>query len=271
MIKNLLSALFIGATVFSFGQATNYPNGSTVSDFTVTDSQGNSHTLYDITSTGKYVFLDFFFTACGPCQQTQTYFNELHDKYGCNDGDIFVMSINNGNDNNAQVDAFEQQYGGPWHHSPVVSNEGGGQAVDTDFGISQYPTYVLIGPDNKMITNDIWPISDVSTFEGALPIQATEMECTFAGIVEDTDVMSGLTVYPNPAQDLLNISFKAQVATNATVEIMNLMGQVIYTENIATSAGTNVNPINVENLADGQYIAKIVMNDQIATVKFNKK
>ena len=51
-------------------QSYNYPNGSTVADFTVTDIEGDVHNLYDLTAQGKYVLLDFFTLWCAPCQET---------------------------------------------------------------------------------------------------------------------------------------------------------------------------------------------------------
>lgn len=273
MIKNLLSALFIGAALFSFGQASNYSNGSTVTNFTVTDTDGNTHDLYTITASGKHVMLDFFFDTCGPCQARQTYFNEAYDKYGCNDGDLYFISINNGTDNDAEVEAYEQTYGGPFHHAPAVSADGGGGPVTADFGISATPTFVLIGPDNKMIANDIWPMNGVAELEGAFPsgFNPIEMDCSFASLPTDNHVLSALSVFPNPTANELNISFDATVSATANIEIMNLLGQVVYTNSFETTVGTNQNIIDVNDLSEGQYVARIIMNEQATTVKFVKK
>ena len=81
-------AVILTATFGLNAQIQNYSVGATVNDFTVTDIDGNSHTLSDYTSAGKWVVLDFFFVDCPPCQATVQYFNELHEKYGCNEGDL---------------------------------------------------------------------------------------------------------------------------------------------------------------------------------------
>lgn len=272
MHKILLSFLLFGASAVGFSQASNYANGSTVSDFTVTDTDGNTITLYDITASGKWVLLDFFFDTCPPCQTTTPFFNEIHDKYGCNDGDLFCISMNNGTDTDAEVDAFEATYGGSFHHAPAVSADGGGGAVTTDFGVGAFPTYCLIGPDNKMVQNDIWPINDASTFETAFSnnsFSPTEQACTFAGIIEDA--ITKLSVFPNPTKVDLNITFEAAQSSTATVEIINIIGDVVVTNNIETTVGANYNSINVEGLASGIYFARISMQDQVATVKFNKQ
>ena len=91
-------------------QVNNYNVGDVVDDFTVTDVEGVEHNLYSILAEGKYVYLDFFFDTCVPCQTTTPIFNEFFDKYGCNEGDVFCISINNGSDNySGQIDQYALQ------------------------------------------------------------------------------------------------------------------------------------------------------------------
>ena len=268
MFKTLLSAACLTAAAFSFGQSS-IANGTTVNDFTVTDTDGNTFSLYEITATGKYVFLDFFFDTCPPCQSTTPIFNEMHDKYGCNDGDIFCVSINNGTDTDAEVDAFEASYGGSFHHAPAVSSEGGSSAVDSYYGVSAYPTYVLIGPDNKMVANDIWPLNSVADLEAALPSGANPQEqaCTFAGTEEATIEL--LSVYPNPTQANLTLSFSSKASSVANVAIYNMMGQEVISTSFETTVGLNQSQLDVADLSNGQYIAQITLDNETSQVKFN--
>ncbi|MEO9533281.1 MAG: T9SS type A sorting domain-containing protein [Crocinitomicaceae bacterium] len=268
MFKTLLSAAFLTGAALSFGQSS-IANGTTVDDFTVTDTDGNTYSLYDITASGKYVYLDFFFDTCPPCQSTTPIFNEAHDKYGCNDGDLFFISINNGTDSDAEVEAFEASYGGTFHHAPAVSSEGGSTAVDTYYGISAYPTYVLIGPDNKMIANDIWPLNSVADLEAALPSGANPQEqaCTFAG-TEETSIEL-LSVYPNPTQAQLTLNFSAKTSSTAEVAIYNMMGQEVLTSSFETTTGLNQSQLDVADLSNGQYIAQITLDNETSQVKFN--
>lgn len=270
MRKILLSALMIGLSSIGFGQVTAYSIGATVDDFTVTDTEGNTHNLYTITASGKHVVLDFFFDTCPPCQTTTPIFNEAHDKYGCNDGDIYFISINNGTDTDAEVETFEAAYGGSFNHAPAVSNDGGGGTVNSAFGVSAFPTYCIIGPDNKMIDNDIWPFS-MADLEATFPsgFNPSIQACSTAGIEENK--LTGLSIYPNPTQSELNIRFDAAVSETATIQIINLLGEVVLSENIETTVGANYNTLKVEALARGQYVARIAMSDQIATFKFNKQ
>lgn len=102
MKRLLLASLTCATTILLNAQANNYPNGSLVADFTVTDTHGNTHNLYTYTAQGKHVILDFFFDTCGPCQATSQYFSQLYQTYGCNGGDIICIAMNNGTDTNAR-------------------------------------------------------------------------------------------------------------------------------------------------------------------------
>ncbi len=107
-MKKITSLLMLLAVTFvGQAQVNNYNVGDVVDDFTVTDVFGVEHNLYEYAAAGKYIYLDFFFDTCGPCQVTTPIFNEFYDKYGCNAGDLIMISINNGTDTDEEVIAFE--------------------------------------------------------------------------------------------------------------------------------------------------------------------
>jgi thiol-disulfide isomerase/thioredoxin len=271
MRKLLLS--FLAIALFSFtaeAQVTNYNVGQTVSNFTVTDVHGNTHDLYSYTAQGKHVVLDFFFDTCGPCQQTTPIFNELHEKYGCNGGDLICISMNNGTDTDAEVIAFENSFGGNFAHAPAVSNDGGAGNVDTDFGISAYPTYCIIAPDNTLANGDIWPLSNVGTFEAAFPqgSNINPMTCAATAVSEIASAGAQITsVYPNPANESANLFFSVEANTNVSVEVYNILGEFVHTERLVNAvAGQNTHTLNTSNLNAGHYVVKLIANDVEADV-----
>ena len=132
-MKNFAYIILI-ITAFSNAQVQNYEVGDVVDDFTVTDINGVEHNLYTYLGEGKYVYLDFFFDTCAPCELTTLIFNEFYDKYGCGMGDVICISMNNGTDTNAEVEAFQNEFGGPFNHAPAISAEGGAGAVDANLG-----------------------------------------------------------------------------------------------------------------------------------------
>ena len=270
-MRKILLSLIVGLSSFAgMSQASNYPAGSTVDDFTVTDTDGNVHNLYDITASGKIVVMDFFFDTCGPCQNVQAMYNEFHDKYGCNTGDIFCITMNDGTDSDAEVIAYENTYGGSFSHAPAVSADGGGGDVTTAFGVSAFPTIVMIGTDNKMIVNDIWPFTQIGDIEGYFPSGSNPavMSCSSAAGVEET-VLENLYVYPNPASQELNFNFSSTIDSEAIVEVYNIIGEVVLTYSFDAKTGANAQTLNINSLPNGQYIAKVTMENQVSNIKFN--
>lgn len=261
MRKFLLLSVLL--STFTFAQVGNYNVGDVVDDFTVTDIDGNVHNLYEITASGKYVFLDFFFTTCVPCQQTTPIFNEFHDKYGCNEGEIFAISISGyPADNDANVRIFEDTYGGTFNHAPAVSPDGGGAIVDENFGISAYPTYCIIGPDNTLVNRDIWPINGVETFEGAFPtgFEPEPMECTVMAV---TDLNAGeFMLYPTVSNGTFTVSLAD--SSKLGIEIYNLNGARVFSNSYTSVKDVDLNL----KLAPGVYILKAEIDGKVSTKRF---
>jgi thiol-disulfide isomerase/thioredoxin len=266
-LLTLASFLLLGASAFA--QATNYPNGSTVADFTVTDVDGNTHNLYSITASGKYVVLDFFFANCGPCQGTAPLFNEFHEKYGCNAGQVHCLSINSGIDNVAAVQNYENLYGGTFSHAPITSQEGGTGPVDVAFGVNAYPTFVLISPNNVMLVNDIWPIGALSDIEDAFNGQTTltPLACT-ATNVEEVAAEIAFSLSPNPAHEVLNIAYNAENASTVQISVFNILGERLSQQNEVASSGSNQASVNIEQLPQGAYFVQLNIDGQVKAQRF---
>lgn len=75
---------------------------------------------------------------------------------------------------------------------------------------------------------------------------------------------SGISVYPNPATDVINIAMKSNTEVK-TVEIYNLAGMSVYSGKAAAS-------VNVSSLPAGVYVVKVIDNKGVThTSKIVKK
>ncbi len=250
-MKHFYTFTFLFFTLLSsYSQVQNYSVGDVVDDFTVTDIEGNTHNLYEYTAAGKYVYIDFFFTTCGPCQATAPKLNEFYDKFGCGAGDIMCMSINQGNDDDAAVTDYDETYGGEFNHAPIISMDGGSLAVRSNFGITYYPTICLINPENEIINLDIWPVDDAGTFETVFPegFNPEPMACTVG--VND-EVIVDFSVFPNPTNGE-SITLVFSNADEAKVEIIDILGKVVF-KTLATKTISNLNI----DLNSGNYFIKV--------------
>lgn len=268
MKKFLLSFVAIATLGLSTIAQTTYNVGDVIPNFTVTDTEGHTQDLHAITATGKYVYIDFFFDTCGPCQTVSPIYNEFYDKYGCNSGDVYCLTMNNGTDNDAEVIAYEQSFGGTFNHAPAVSADGGAGDVNTAFGIGAFPTVVLIGPDNKLIEQDIFPIGSVSVLEGTFPTGFTPTPIACSSLEVEENELSELSVYPNPATNLVNINFSSVNAEQIEITVYNVLGEKIETIITESVIGENNTTIDLNKYSNGQYIVSIQNNDKLTTTKF---
>ncbi|HYG50260.1 MAG TPA: T9SS type A sorting domain-containing protein [Flavobacteriales bacterium] len=93
----------------------------------------------------------------------------------------------------------------------------------------------------------------------------------FVGIEDEkTGEISNLAVYPNPANNNLNVTFN-QVNTNATaISVVDLTGKVVYNTTVNANAGINNHTINVANFNNGVYFVSLNSVEFTSTVRFVK-
>ena len=264
-MKKLFTILSLTlATSFSYGQST-VAVGATCPDFTETDVYSVEQNLYSYCDAGKYVILDFFAYWCGPCLQPSFHLHNFYTKYGCNEGDVIVLGIEgDAAPTLEQLQQFKIDAGIPSSSFPSVLGSAGGNGVRMQYGVSAFPTIVLVGPDRKMINNDIWPISGVSTYESAFPTGAiTEMSCSAASL-DQAALQASLNLFPNPATNVLNV----EVNQIENITITDASGKLVFN---AIYAGLNQVELPVAEFQSGIYIVTVTTALGVVTSRFSKQ
>jgi uncharacterized repeat protein (TIGR01451 family) len=82
---------------------------------------------------------------------------------------------------------------------------------------------------------------------------------------QDFDFETNFTLYPNPAEDVLNIKVKSEMEVKS-ISIYNTLGQIIMTTIHAENG-----EINVSNLQSGNYFTKVFTDKGSSTAKFIKQ
>ncbi len=100
-------------------------------------------------------------------------------------------------------------------------------------------------------------------------LNPTDPQC-LVGINENNNSFSAINAYPSPAKDVLTIEFSSTVKQNSVVEITDVTGRVVFTQNATVSTGVNKIQMNVNTLASGSYIVS-VKGDSTRQVKFVKQ
>ncbi len=187
-MKKIFTFLF--AIALSIGVSAQCPLTKAV-DFTATDIHGTEIHLFDILDGGQYVFIDFFYSSCGPCNQVCPTIVEAYELLGCNQNEVFFVEISP-SDNDQSCQNWCEQYGVEY---PTIGTTGGGATICNQYGIASYPTCILIAPDRSIVLNDIWPIYNAMTIVDMLaPFGIQQHECgTRDVLVEIKDVSTTAT------------------------------------------------------------------------------
>lgn len=72
-----------------------------------------------------------------------------------------------------------------------------------------------------------------------------------------------LEIYPNPATNTFTVSLNSSnLSENALMQIINILGEVVYSENISSANGELNQTITLNNVNAGMYFVKILSNNQ---------
>jgi hypothetical protein len=76
-----------------------------------------------------------------------------------------------------------------------------------------------------------------------------------------------VSVYPNPANDFVNLQFLA-THNETIIQIYDLSAKLVYLNQISTDLGENTIKINTEEFTNGMYLVKIISGENIFQHKF---
>lgn len=86
--------------------------------------------------------------------------------------------------------------------------------------------------------------------------------------VHETNITGNISIYPNPVANSMSVSFAK--TTNATVEIYNSIGSLVYNNNFNVNKG-DVKDVNLNSLSSGIYMVKVKTNEGVYSNKIVKE
>ena len=101
---------------------------------------------------------------------------------------------------------------------------------------------------------------------GATPALGVFTESNSNSSVSENELNLNLSVYPNPAKDVVNVTF-GNVVSNAKVQlnVIDVTGRAVASQQYNITNGQNYVSINTADMANGTYFFKVSVNGQ--TVK----
>ena len=133
-----------------------------------------------------------------------------------------------------------------------IINQGTAPTQNTVFRASFYP-YNYIGFKNQTFTTG-------SIIENSNTISNS---CTLSLSLTDNTALKDIIVYPNPTNKELNISISELNATKFAIEMVNSLGQIIFTK----SVDSNQTTIATDILPKGIYFVKVSSELKTKTFK----
>jgi hypothetical protein len=85
--------------------------------------------------------------------------------------------------------------------------------------------------------------------------------------LEGGSTINNFDVYPNPSKDIFNISFVSEKVQNLEVKVLNMLGEVIYTEGLEQFVGEYTKQINLSSYTKGVYFLEIMTNNGVVNKK----
>ena len=79
--------------------------------------------------------------------------------------------------------------------------------------------------------------------------------------------ISNLDVYPNPSRDMFNVTFTSEDVQDLEVRVMNVVGEVVYTENLEEFVGEYTKKIDLATYTKGVYFLEITTNNGVVNKK----
>ncbi len=98
----------------------------------------------------------------------------------------------------------------------------------------------------------------VRTSDEAIELCYTFDECSSCLInVEENEAVSNLSIFPVPANDVVNVRFNNLNAQTVVINLVNNVGQVVRNINLGTVTGVSNVELDVNNLTAGVYAVQI--------------
>jgi thiol-disulfide isomerase/thioredoxin len=111
----------------------------------------------------------------------------------------------------------------------------------------------------------VW-LQDNSTGE---VLQSAYAMYTTSGVNEMDDVARYIAVYPNPANEFAGVEIDLIDRSDVTLNVVNAMGQTVYTDAMTMDAGTQKVELPTSALSAGLYFVNVNVNGVSKTLRLN--
>lgn len=81
------------------------------------------------------------------------------------------------------------------------------------------------------------------------------------GVIENLIAVKDIQVYPNPSSEFVNVSFGMEMPDNVNLNIYNMTGALVKTQNFQNLNGSQNIQVDISGLSAGEYLLSLSTND----------
>ncbi|MEY4128214.1 MAG: hypothetical protein RL737_2403 [Bacteroidota bacterium] len=280
-MKKLLFSLAVLTGVASYAQT---PVGTVVSNFTLTDINGTSHSLFDYLDQGKMVVIDVSATWCGPCWSYHNTgaLNNFYNQFGpsgTNQAMVFFVE-GDPQTNAADLNGTGANTQGDWvtgENMPIIDLANQASFENSGMTIDYFPEMYVICPNRVIVASGvagaIGTVANLTSLLGQCPPPASN-----PADVAALSYLGSLTHCEGSYTPSVQIQNNGtSPLTSATVTITqggNTVSTGTYSGNLATYGTANVTCSAIANFTGGALNVSVTTtgdasatnNDVTATV-----
>lgn len=111
------------------------------------------------------------------------------------------------------------------------------------------------------------PVLQINTTATGTVTQIRYKDAPLTTGVQSLNPISDLTAYPNPASNILTVRWNAANAAPVSLELRDLQGRIVFSNQLHGVAGTNIRVVDLASLhlAEGPYLLRL--NDRVTNIQ----
>ena len=227
---------------------------TTATNFTATDCSGNNHTLFNKLDSGKIVVL-VWVMPCSMCiSDAKAAYDAVQSFASSHPGKVlYYLADDVGNTPCSSLAAWATSNGIGTTNRTIFGN-GGAVINENNFGGSGMPHVTVIGGANHAIFYNQRNGSN----NGPAIQSAIQQALTTTSVQEASHAGDEVSIYPNPASDMISVSYSLARAGHVRIEVFNVNGSVVKTFSQEQTSGRQSATIHFDGvLVPGYYTLKL--------------
>ncbi|MDC0204880.1 T9SS type A sorting domain-containing protein [Flavobacteriales bacterium] len=236
---------------------------TTATDFTTDDCNGVSHNLFSELDAGNVIVISFVMP-CGPCE---TYslpaYSAVQSFATSHPGRVhFYLADDYGTTACATLNNFAS-------NMPISTIFSSTDVIMTDYsdlGTGMPKVIVLGGSDHHIYYNE----NDNKINFPSVQTAISDALLAPLGIEQSVSNKFKISTYPNPVNNVLNVSYTKNQSAIINFTIVDVLGKAVLKveDNSSSLSGNLIKSINVSTLNNGNYFLKIYSESVVESIPF---